>query len=491
MDAFFASVEQLTRPTLRGRPVLVGGLGGRGVVAGASYEARVYGARSAMPMHQARRLVGAAAVVLPPRGVVYGVASRRVLDTVRTVVPVLEQLSFDEAFGEPAELAGADRRGRRGFCAGPARQGPRRDRAGRLGRRRIGQADRQDRLRAGQARRHPGGAPRRGTRAARRAAGAPAVGDRPGRRGEAAPARHRHRRRVRRADRRRGRRHPRAATVGPALHRLARGIDDRPVAENAPAKQISAESTFPEDLTTLDQLRDATGPIGEHAHAAPRERRPRRPHRHRQAEEVRHEHADPLGDAAVRHDRRRDADRDGPPAAARPRRDRPDSPCRRGFSGLSDVRQESLFPDLEQVAEELSDTGLPPTVTEATATAPAWRVGDDVAHTEYGHGWIQGAGHGVMTVRFETRGTGPGPVHTFPDDIPDDRPRQPRRQPGLAGLRQRLGRRRSAPAGDDVARRVSPPPARPSATPAPAPAAAAAPPPRPRPPTPGPARSRR
>ena len=116
MDAFFASVEQLTRPTLRGRPVLVGGLGGRGVVAGASYESRVFGARSAMPMHQARRMVGAAAVVLPPRGVVYGVASRRVFDTVRRLVPVLEQLSFDEAFGEPAELAGASAADVEVFC---------------------------------------------------------------------------------------------------------------------------------------------------------------------------------------------------------------------------------------------------------------------------------------------------------------------------------------------------------------------------------------
>jgi len=66
MDAFFASLEPADPPHPAGRPVLVAGLGGRGVVAGASYEVRVFGARSAMPMHQARRLIGVAAVVLPP-----------------------------------------------------------------------------------------------------------------------------------------------------------------------------------------------------------------------------------------------------------------------------------------------------------------------------------------------------------------------------------------------------------------------------------------
>ena len=90
-----------------------------------------------------------------------------------------------------------------------------------------------------------------------------------------------------------------------------------------------------------------------------------------------------------------------------------------GFSGLSEVRQESLFPDLELIAEEVSDTRLPQTLSQATERAPAWRIGDDVTHTEYGHGWIQGAGHGVMTVRFETRSTGSGLVRTFGDGTAD------------------------------------------------------------------------
>ena len=107
MDAFFASCEQLTRPTLRGRPVLVGGVSGRGVVAGASYEARKFGVHSAMPMMRARRLVGYTGITVRPRFPVYQTASRRVMDIIRDEAGLIEQLSVDEAFMEPDELHGA------------------------------------------------------------------------------------------------------------------------------------------------------------------------------------------------------------------------------------------------------------------------------------------------------------------------------------------------------------------------------------------------
>src|SRR5687768_9331165 len=107
MDAFFASVEQLTRPTLRERPVLVGGLGPRAVVAGASYQARVHGARSAMPMGQARRRCPHA-VVLPPRFALYQALSEQVMGVLAEAAPVVEPVSLDEAFLEPPVLAGAE-----------------------------------------------------------------------------------------------------------------------------------------------------------------------------------------------------------------------------------------------------------------------------------------------------------------------------------------------------------------------------------------------
>ncbi|HET6291594.1 MAG TPA: DNA polymerase IV, partial [Amycolatopsis sp.] len=117
MDAFYASCEQLTRPTLARRPVLVGGAGPRGVVAGASYQAREHGIKSAMPMSQARRLLPPTGVILPPRFKLYELLSTQVFDLVAKYAPVLERISLDEAFAEPPSLAGASSDGVREFGA--------------------------------------------------------------------------------------------------------------------------------------------------------------------------------------------------------------------------------------------------------------------------------------------------------------------------------------------------------------------------------------
>lgn len=415
MDAFFASVEQLTRPTLHGRPVLIGGLGGRGVVAGASYEARVYGARSAMPMHQARRLVGATAVVLPPRGVVYGVASRRVFDTVRTAVPVLEQLSFDEAFAEPTELAGATAEEVGAFCQ--QLRARVRSETGLIASVGAGSGKQVAKIASDLAKPD-------GIRVVRRDEERGLLDGLPVRRlwgiGPVAEQKL-HRLGIDTVGAFAALSDAEAANilgtaVGTALHRLARGVDDRPVAERADAKQISAESTFPQDLTTLDQLREAVGSIGEHAHT-----RLERDGRGARTVTIKLKKTDMS--TLTRSATLPYASTDIATLINVARRLLLDpihtGPIRLvgvGFSGLSEVRQESLFPDLEAAAE-VSDT-LPATHTDVAAAAPVWRIGDDVAHDDHGHGWVQGAGHGVMTVRFETRSSGPGPVHTFPDDTP-------------------------------------------------------------------------
>jgi DNA polymerase-4 len=97
MDAFYASVEQRDNPSLKGKPLIVGGHPKRGVVLAASYEVRPLGVRSAIPMAQALRLAPKA-VVVPPRFDAYVAASEQVFSILESVTPLVEPLSLDEAF---------------------------------------------------------------------------------------------------------------------------------------------------------------------------------------------------------------------------------------------------------------------------------------------------------------------------------------------------------------------------------------------------------
>ena len=105
MDAFYASVEQLDNPSFRGKPVVVGGLGNRGVVSACSYEARTYGVHSALPMYRARQLCPHA-IFVTPRIERYSEASHQVVSLLKEFSPTVQQISIDEAF---LDMTGTER----------------------------------------------------------------------------------------------------------------------------------------------------------------------------------------------------------------------------------------------------------------------------------------------------------------------------------------------------------------------------------------------
>ncbi|MEB3368327.1 DNA polymerase IV [Saccharopolyspora mangrovi] len=418
MDAFFASVEQLTRPTVRDRPVLVGGLGPRGTVAGASYEAREYGARSAMPMGEARRRCPVA-VVLPPRFRVYQAVSRHVLAIVREVSDVVQQVSVDEAFLEPTELAGASVQRVEDFSAS-LRERVRRE-VGVVASIGAGPGKQLAKIASGLAK--PDGMlvvppeeqlellwalPVRKmwgigpvTESKLHRIGVTTIG-------ELAAM------------------HPQDVTsllgqaIGAELHRLAQGVDDHPVAERAEAKQVSAETTFDHDISDRETLLAEVMGQAENAHR-------RLVSSGRAARTVTLKVRDSDFTTISRAETFSSATSELPTLAAAARRllpiaVPPGTPVRLvgvSYSGLATSEQEPLFDhpaDPEDIPE--AEPEAPEPASAQQPTARQWRAGDDVRHAEHGHGWVQGAGHGRVTVRFETAATGRGVARTFSVDDP-------------------------------------------------------------------------
>lgn len=441
MDAFYASCEQLTRPTLQGRPVLVGGVSGRGVVAGCSYEARAYGVHSAMPMWQASKLVGPKAVTVTPRRAVYAAASRRVFEIISRHVDVVEQLSIDEGFMEPEELAGATPQ--EVFAWAEALRAAIREETGLPSSIGAGGGKQYAKIGSGEAK--PDGTfvipedtqaeilnPMNVnklwgvgpvTEAKLSAMGVETIGDLAGlsqREIEISLG----------------------ATVGLSLWQLAQGTDDRVVAPRAVAKQISSENTYADDLITKPQVDAAVRRAADDAH-----RRLLDDGRGARTVTVKLRMADFHIESRSATLSYATDDADTLLATAYRLVRYPDEvgPIRLvgvSYSGLEEGQQHVLFPELDQrIVRPISDdsdyeTGVSDHVVEEElvvtqeeedipAVAGQWVATQDIRHDDYGHGWVQGTGHGVVSVRFETRATGPGKTRTFFVDDPALQPADP------------------------------------------------------------------
>ena len=463
LDAFFAAVEQRDKPSLRGKPVIVGGVGGRGVVATASYEARTFGVRSAMSTAEARSRCPHAAFLVG-RFDAYQAASRAVMRALRELSPLVEPLSLDEAFvdlaGQPArastcppaastrsppssrhDVARGDRR--------PDRVG--RDRTSKLIAKIASELDKPDgavvvaaRHRARPARARcrstviPGVGPATAERLRqdRRAHGRGAASDQ--RRGAGPGGRPGPRRRACTP-------WPAPTTTGPwsPSARPSRSRSRTPSTPTSSTRCCSRRSSTgtPAACASGCAKAQAVGPHG-HAQGAACTTSPRSPAR-----------------------RRSPGPTDRPAVVSRLARallaELDTSGGVRllgvGVSGLADWIQDDLFAEEEDAIDE--PLVVPDADAEARPAAARPRLDarrGRRARRATGPGWVWGSGLGRVTVRFETAETGPGPVRTFAPTIPtsyaadrhdrrrDDRDRRhaaephPIARPQLRARRQRL-----------------------------------------------------
>jgi DNA polymerase IV len=414
LDAFFAAVEQRDKPSLRGKPVVVGGVGGRGVVATASYEARKYGVRSAMSTREARSRCPHAAF-LSGRFHAYREASATVMGLLRSVSPLVEPLSLDEAF---VDLAHADlpdlevgtvsavaeelrRRvheatggltasvgiGTSKFIAKVASDLDKPD-----GLTVVAPGTEVELLRPMHVTVIPGVGPATSERLRR--AGIHTVA------GLESVSRDELVRLV-------GRAH------GTGLFHLARADDDRAVVPEREAKSVSVEGTYDTDLT---DRRLMEGLLSRQAGEVAERLRKHGLSGRTVSIKVRLHDFTTLSRSSTL-----GSPTDSTATIARLARglltDLDISGGVRllgvGVSGLADWIQEDLFGEASDQEEVLPEVIEVPRIRRST-----WAPGMDVVHAEMGRGWVWGAGRGVVTVRFETAETPAGPVRSYADDDP-------------------------------------------------------------------------